>query len=137
LGLKNFGVKNAKFKPINDILVNGRKISGSAQTRRNNVVLQHGTLLLDVNIKKMFSLLKVPDEKIKDKLIEKAEERVTSLKRELRKEVNIEELSKVLQEGFENFFNVSFEEGTLTQEEGKLAEKFYEKYSSGEWIFKR
>jgi len=130
-GLKKFGL-NAEFRPINDILVNGRKISGSAQTRRENVILQHGTLLLDVDVKKMFSLLKISDEKIRDKMISAVEERVTSLKKELNREVTIEEIRKTLITGFEKVFDVSFFEEAITSEEEKVAEKLYEeKYSTG------
>jgi lipoate-protein ligase A len=60
---------SAQFKPINDIIVNGKKISGNAQTRRKGILLQHGTILYKVDVEKMFSLLKVSDEKIKDKKI--------------------------------------------------------------------
>ncbi len=70
-------------KPINDITVNGRKISGNAQTRRFHGILQHGTLLCDVDPHLMFTLLKVPNEKIRDKLIAGVEERVTSIRREM------------------------------------------------------
>jgi lipoate-protein ligase A len=43
--------------PLNDIAVNNKKVSGNAQTRRNGVLLQHGTILLDIDIDKMFSVL--------------------------------------------------------------------------------
>ncbi|HID25146.1 MAG TPA: lipoate--protein ligase family protein, partial [Thermoplasmata archaeon] len=68
-GLKQLGIES-KYMPINDIVVNGRKISGSAHTRKNHTVLQHGTILLDVDVDKMFTLLRVPNEKIKDKFID-------------------------------------------------------------------
>ncbi len=45
IGLRALGMP-AEFKPINDITVNGRKISGNAQTRRFHGILQHGTLLV-------------------------------------------------------------------------------------------
>ncbi|MEM2843607.1 MAG: lipoate--protein ligase family protein, partial [Candidatus Bathyarchaeia archaeon] len=79
LGLKKLGL-NSTFKPINDIVVNEKKISGNAQTRKLNAILQHGTILIDVNVEKMFNLLKISDEKIKDKMIKSAKERVTSIK---------------------------------------------------------
>ncbi len=72
------GIKS-EFKPINDIVVNGKKISGNAQTRRNGVLLQHGTILYAVDVERMFSALKVPDEKLRDKMIDTAKERVTSI----------------------------------------------------------
>ena len=69
----------SEFKPINDIVTNGKKISGNAQTRRQGVLLQHGTILYSVDIEKMFSILKVPDEKIRDKMIATVKDRVTSV----------------------------------------------------------
>lgn len=135
-GLEKIGI-TTEFREINDILAGGRKISGSAQTRRNGVVLQHGTLLLDVNLKRMFSLLKIPNEKIRDKMIKKVEERVTSIKKELGRELGKKEILSALREGFEDTFNVSFQEGKLTSEEKKLARKLYQKYASKEWTFKR
>jgi lipoate-protein ligase A len=48
LSLKRLGVDGV-HKPINDILVNGKKISGGAQARTRKAVLQHGSIILDVN----------------------------------------------------------------------------------------
>ncbi len=70
---------DAKFSPLNDIVINGKKISGNAQTRKKGTLLQHGTILLGVDTEKMFSILKVPSEKIRDKMISYASERVTGL----------------------------------------------------------
>ncbi len=69
----------AEFAPINDIIVNGRKVSGCAQTRREGAFLQHGTVLYSLDTKRMFSLLRVDREKLKDKGLGSAEERVTSV----------------------------------------------------------
>ena len=62
------------------MLVGSRKISGNAQTRRGGVVLQHGTVLYDVDVATMFSLLKVSQEKISDKLIADVRQRVTCIR---------------------------------------------------------
>ncbi|MDP2666049.1 MAG: lipoate--protein ligase family protein [Candidatus Diapherotrites archaeon] len=78
-GLEQLGVE-ATFVPINDLVVKGKKISGNAQTRRNSIFQMHGTILVDVDVDKMFSLLKVPDEKVRDKIISTVKERVTSLR---------------------------------------------------------
>jgi lipoate-protein ligase A len=78
-GLNNLGI-SAEFAPINDIVVKGKKISGNAQTRELGVVLQHGTILYQLDIKRMFSLLNVSKEKISDKMIKNAEDRVTCVK---------------------------------------------------------
>lgn len=137
-GLRRLGLE-AEFKPINDILVNGRKISGNAQTRRSGMILQHGTILLDVDVKKMFSLLKVHDEKIRDKMITAAEERVTSVNRELGTTLQFKEAQNALISGFkETFPGHQLEEGELSKEESaKANELFKEKYSTKKWNFMR
>jgi len=46
--LKRLGADGV-HKPVNDVLVNGRKISGGAQARSGDAVLQHGSIILDVD----------------------------------------------------------------------------------------
>jgi len=136
-GLKSIGI-DSEFMPINDILVNGKKISGNAQTRREGFVLQHGTILMDVDAKKMFSVLKVPDEKIRDKMIKSVEERVTSLKKEAGREIGCRELEDALIKGFEKAFGAEFMEAGLTDWELRQAEKLCrEKYSTRKWCYWR
>lgn len=136
-GLRKLNLK-ASFQPVNDIIVSGKKISGNAQTRRMGVMLQHGTVLVDLNLSTMFSLLKVGKEKIKDKLIKSAEERVTSVRRELGRKVSLKEVADALWRGLEETLDIKLILGRLTSEELNLAEKIREeKYSTKEWIFQR
>ncbi|MEM2994742.1 MAG: biotin/lipoate A/B protein ligase family protein [Candidatus Bathyarchaeia archaeon] len=137
LGLRRLGVP-AEFKPINDIIVNGKKLSGNAQTRAGGVVHQHGTILRDVNPSLMFTVLKVPNEKIRDKMIKSVEERVTSIKNYLNREVGFEELKNALIKGFEEAFNIELTPDEITDFEEQTAKKLQkEKYSTKEWNFKR
>ena len=76
--LGSIGIK-AEYAPINDIIVGGKKISGNAQTRKEGAVLQHGTILYSADLKKMFSVLNVSGEKISDKAIKSAGERITDV----------------------------------------------------------
>ncbi|MGA3021026.1 MAG: lipoate--protein ligase family protein, partial [Candidatus Micrarchaeales archaeon] len=66
-GLRLIGIE-AAFVPINDIVIEGKKISGNAQTRKQGILLQHGTVLYNTDVRKMFSVLKVSTEKISDKM---------------------------------------------------------------------
>jgi len=132
-GLHAIGISSA-FKPINDVIVGNKKISGNAQTRKKGIVLQHGTILLDVDVKEMFSLLNVSSEKIKDKMIEAVEDRVTSLHDVLDRNVSLDELQTCLLQGFEDVFDVTFKESDLTPEEEVLAKKLCdEKYATSAW----
>lgn len=132
-GLANLGIRS-EFKPINDIIVAGKKISGNAQTRRNGVLLQHGTILYDLDVKKMFSLLKVSKEKISDKMIAAVEERVTRILNQ--KQVSMDETYQALLKGFTNGKNWKF--GELTEEELKRAKELAKsRYETKEWNFMR
>ena len=136
-GLRRLGVP-AEFKPINDIVAQGKKISGNAQTRGMNVVHQHGTILRKVNPTLMFKVLKVPSEKIRDKLIRSVEERVTSINTVLGREVSFKELTDALINGFEDSFGIELAPGSITDFEEELAQRLkVEKYASREWNFRR
>lgn len=129
---------HSKYVPINDIIVDGKKISGSAQTRKLKTVLQHGTVLIDVDVDKMFSLLKVPNEKIKDKLIMDVKQRVTSIKHVLGEELDFYQLADSIKKGFEEEFNVNLVEDSLTDREVDLTKKFEnEFFSTIEWNHRR
>jgi len=136
-GLNNLGIES-KYVPINDIITGGKKISGNAQTRKAKTILQHGTVLIDVDVDKMFSVLKVPNQKIKDKLIADVKQRVTSIKHVLEKEILFEDVAEEMKRGFEEEFNVELIEGTLTEEEKELTKKFdKECFSARNWNHRR
>lgn len=136
-GLKHLGIES-KYAPINDIITNGKKISGNAQTRKLKTVLQHGTVLMDVDVDKMFSLLKVPNEKIKDKMIADVKERVTSVKQILGEKINFKEVAKAMKIGFEKEFDIDLADGKLTNEEIRLSKKFEKEcFLARDWNHRR
>lgn len=125
---------DGQYAPINDILVDGKKISGNAQTRKMKTVLQHGTILLDVDVDKMFSILKVPNEKIKDKLITNVKDRVTSLRHITGNDVSFDTVADAMRRGFEKTFQVSLEPGDLIEEEHILSDEFaVDSFGSESW----
>lgn len=126
----------AEFKPINDIIVNNKKISGNAQTRRNGVLLQHGTILYKVDVEKMFTILKVPNEKIKDKMITSVKERVGSVYEFSPDKISKERLLIELIDSFTK--GKDYIEEELCDEEIELAQNLAtNRYSSKEWNFMR
>ncbi|MBC7219503.1 MAG: lipoate--protein ligase family protein [Hadesarchaea archaeon] len=135
-GLENLGLR-AEFRPINDVQVNGKKISGSAQTRRWGSVLQHGTVLISPDVRLMFELLKVSPEKISDKFISSVFERVTTVERELGKRPSFGQVRAALVKGFEAALSVELVEGEMEKAEMDLAAELRSKYASQEWLRKR
>lgn len=124
---------DASFVPLNDIVIAGKKVSGNAQTRRKGVLLQHGTILLDVNVDKMFSVLKVPSEKLRDKIIKDVKERVTSLAG-----TTYDDMATSLKASFAAKFEAKLIADTLCTEEISHARWLAErKYSNNEWNLRR
>jgi len=134
--IEKFGLK-AQFVPINDVVVNGKKISGSAQSQKKVALLQHGTLMYNTGLITLASTLEAPKEKLASHGVKSILERVTTLSRELGRTVSKEETIEALIEGFSKALNAEFEREELTEKEVKLADELVEKYKSKEWIFKR
>ncbi len=135
-GFDQLGLR-AEFNPVNDVLGNGKKISGSAQTRRWGSVLQHGTMLISPDVRRMFELLKVSPEKISDKFIASVFERVTTIERELERKPSFEEVREAMIKGFGKSLDIELVENKLTNREVKLAQDLRPKYASEEWLRKR
>lgn len=132
-GLKSLGIE-AEFRPVNDILLKGKKISGSAQTRRGGILLHHGTLLYGLDLETMFSVLNVSKQKITDKMIRSAEERVTCVRRHC--EAGKKEVYEALVNAFTE--DKDWEPGILSRDELTRARELAEKkYRSDEWTYLR
>jgi lipoate-protein ligase A len=121
---------------INDIVVDGRKVSGSAQTRRHGGILQHGTILRRVDVQTMFSLLRVSSAKITDKVIRQVEDRVTSIEQEYGPVADAA-LVEALMRGFEEVLQVTFAPAELDAETRQSVASLRERYASDEWNRKR
>jgi lipoate-protein ligase A len=131
MGINKLGF-DAKFAPLNDIVVGNRKVSGNAQTRKKGILLQHGTILLDVDVEKMFFVLRIPSEKIKDKMIKDAKARVMGLNKPF------EQVASALKESFGERFGSEVIADDLTMAETEQADKLAgEKYSSDLWNWKK
>jgi lipoate-protein ligase A len=86
----------------------------------------------------MFAVLKVSKEKISDKLIKSAEERVTTIRRELGRQVTFREVAGALKTAYQKVLDAHFVEDGLSFKEKELAIKLRkEKYSTTEWIYSR
>ncbi len=122
---------HAEFRPINDITINGRKVSGNAQTRRGGVLLQHGTILLTVDAATMFSFLTPDKSKLSDKpFIKSVNAAVTSLAEHgiLDREV----IEHAIRDSFRRRY--PGDAGVWTPRELARAEELVrEKYSTDEW----
>jgi len=130
------------MKNCPNLTVNGKKISGSAQANKSGIVLQHGTLLLNVDLPKMFTLLRVPWANSCMQVVDVAKNKITSVQNELGHAITPETAVNAIAHGFrvalniQAVENVQSVEGELTREEKELADMLCrEKYATDEWNF--
>jgi lipoate-protein ligase A len=96
-----FGIQT-EFRAVNDIITpSGRKIAGEGGGNIGDSMVFVGGILLDFDYQVMSKILKVPDEKFRDKVYKTMEENLTTMKRELGTPPPREEVVKVLKERFE------------------------------------
>lgn len=105
--LRTLGIDGV-HKPVNDILVNGKKISGGAQARSGDAVLQHGSIILDVDDGVVRSSLTDNKKRSYDGL--------TSVKEVLGYIPSREDISKAMISGFSEVFG-PIARGSLTKNE--------------------
>lgn len=120
---------DAYYKPINDVLVAGKKISGSAQRRRGPILLQHGTLLLNADLELMSNALKVGHKREM-----KLKEKLTTVRWETNRVINVEKASEALKMGFEEALSMKLVKSMLIPWEELRVKELSDKYRSRTWI---
>ncbi len=144
-GLRNLGLNAVMNKEVEkgeksavcfndpswyEIIVNRKKIIGSAQKRVNGKLLQHGAVLIDIEVEKYCSLFN----NCNKELIEKVKQRMTSINEEIKNKTNYKKVKENIKKGFEKALNIEFIKDKLTKKEKELAKKLdKEKYSKKEW----
>lgn len=132
-GLSILGIK-AEYKPVNDILFKGKKISGSAQLRRGGVVLHHGTMLVDTDLESLSSVLRLPQGKKGNQPVIK---QVTSLREAMGEALDMQVLKRALVKGISDAFGATLYPRNLTpQEIDEIDVLIREKYGSHDWNWK-
>ena len=124
----------ARYRPLNDIEVGGRKISGTGGTEMAHSLLYHGTLLTDFDADTMIACLKLPIRKLEDKQIRSFKERVTCLREVLGRVPPMPEIKRAMAEGFSEILGVDLEPGGLTGYEETMLAGELPHFRSEEWI---
>ncbi len=130
----------AEYRPVNDIVIDKRKISGSAQARKRGILQQHGTLIMDIDSDVITSALIHDEKKINDRGFTSACDTVTSIKKETGEEITekfIDNLTVSLINDFSGAFNIDFSMDNLSETESIIMESCSRKFLSDEWNFKK
>lgn len=132
-GLRTLGLE-ARFRPRNDIEINGRKISGTGAVLEGEVFLFQGTLLIDFHLDHMIKALRIPTEKLQYRELSSARERVTSLKEQLHRQPSLEEVKRALEKGFQEALGFQFQQTEITAAEETLFREKLPEMRSADWI---
>src|SRR5690606_1551653 len=124
------------------LVVEGRKIAGSAQVRQKGVVLQHGSILLEMDIDLLFEVLRFTSERVRDRLRSSFADKAVAINDVMRAigrpEVTITDAVRAFQAGIAEGLGIQLELGELTQEERKLSDRLVrDKYGNDAWNFRR
>jgi len=131
-GLRELGV-NAKFRPRNDIEVDGRKISGTGGFFDGDILIYQGTVLIDMNATQMVRALNIPEAKVARHDLDSAEQRVVTLKELLGDDLpDMDTIKSALIEGFTSVLGISAEQGEITEAEETLAKQYFDDEIGGE-----
>jgi len=136
-GLSLFGL-NAEEGIIHcpALFLEGKKFSGNAQVRKKNHLLQHGTILLEINPERMYSVLKAPNNVSKTRMVKSVYAKCIGIKDRF-EDYEEEKFLEFLKKGFEKVLKIDLKEGDFTEYELSLAKKLAEeKYKNSNWLKK-
>lgn len=127
----------SRFQFKNDLEVSGKKIAGlSAASETGKSLLFHTSFLVDFDIDLMTDIMNTPLIKLSDKGYNCFSQRMTTVRQELGQETSTASVIDVIQQAFEEEFNVTFTEDEPDQWEQESIERLIrERYTNQEWIF--
>lgn len=120
-----------------ELVVEGRKIAGSAQTRQKGVILQHGSLLQDVDVDELFDMFTFKNDRLKDKMKKAFVDKAVAINDIADRHITIEEMEKAFEEGFKKGLNIEFKPLILSDKQMEEVKELEEKYRSDEWLYKK
>lgn len=127
----------SRFKPVNDIVTEkGQKISGTGVAEIEDYIVLVGNLIADFDYETMVRILRVPDEKYRDKIYSTMYENLTTLKREKGRDYTIDELAVPLIKRFSDLLG-TMEEAEIPGSVLSKRDEIKDSYLTNEWLFRK
>ena len=126
---------DAVYRPVNDILVGGRKISGNGAALLESAQVLVGNFILAFPRKEMTQILRVPNEKFRDKVYKSLEAGISSFQDELGFIPNRDEIIETYTTHFESLLNVHLTPVSLQPKTLELIDQLRKTYLTDEWRF--
>ncbi|MFC3041672.1 biotin/lipoate A/B protein ligase family protein [Virgibacillus xinjiangensis] len=117
-----------------EMVVDGKKISGNAQTRKDGVVLQHGSIPISMNTGMLFDLFRFSSEKHRERKRKAFAGKAADIAQLTGKQLSYEEMTSAFKKGFEDGLGIHLHPFTLSEEQWEEVHQLAEtKYSSEAW----
>jgi lipoyl(octanoyl) transferase len=121
-----------------ELVVEGRKIAGSAQVRQRGVMLQQGSIPLEIDVDLLFSILRFPSERVKERLQQTFADKAVTIYHFRRGPVALQEVIAAFFAGFQQGMGLKLTIAELTDDERSLAQEIAQKrYRSEAWNWQR
>jgi len=121
-----------------EITADGKKLLGSAQVRKQNAVLQHGTLPLWGDITRISDALAFADAAEREMARQRVVERATTVEHILQERLPWEAVAQAMSAAFAATFAIHFEPAILSEAEAqRAAELRLSRYAADDWTFRR
>lgn len=131
---RHFNVE-ANYRPVNDILVRGRKLSGNGAALLESAQVLVGNFILTFPRKEMVQILRVPNEKFRDKVFKSLEAGITSFQDELGYIPDREAIIDVYTQKLEAILSINLNPTSLEPETIELIRELKATYLTDEWRF--
>lgn len=120
-----------------ELVVEGRKIAGSAQTRQKGVILQHGSILQDIDIDDLFDMSKFKNERLKAKMKENFVQKAVAINDISNQHITLNEMENAFEAGFKKGLNIDFKPLELTEKQIEEVQELEDKYRSEAWMYRK
>ncbi|EMR06664.1 Octanoyltransferase LipM [Bhargavaea cecembensis DSE10] len=121
-----------------ELVVEGRKAAGSAQTRQKGVILQHGAIPVSLDLDKLVSVFNFKTEDHRSRMKEKLAKKAVSIEELSGRSVEMPEVTEAFRSGFEKALDIELIGKEPDEEILELVRRLEEeKYSNDSWNFKK
>ncbi|MFD2617824.1 lipoate--protein ligase family protein [Terrilactibacillus laevilacticus] len=121
-----------------ELIVDGKKAAGSAQTRQKGVILQHGSIPLSINENELFSCFIYPNDRVKERAKRTFKDKAVAINHLMEKKVTLDEVKSAFYRGFEEGLHIQLQPYKLTKEQLEKIEDLAEnKYKTDAWNYTR
>lgn len=121
-----------------ELIIEGKKAAGSAQTRQKGVILQHGSIPMTLDLDTLYDLFIYPNEKVKERAKRGFVDKAVTINDVSDKAYTFEDVAAAFKQGFEKGLDIELTPFTLSSEQEEEVQRLAkEKYESDEWNLSR